>query len=270
MVDGLDPLVVIINDEKVYLSDLFQATRVADEMSLFSDCIRRRVIRQLAHQEGLSVDQEKLQAGVDEWRYEKGIERAAETDQWLTLRGLTLLDVAEEVEYQMLEDALIQKVTKNQIKPYFAQHLLDFEEIEVCWIQVSNEGIAEEIRVQVTEEGADFNFLARCYSEDEDTKPMGGYLGRLRRKQLPKGIAPLVFAAEIDDVVGPIRVGRKHALYWVQDIFSADQTEAVEREIGNILFSRWFRQQLRQTSVSIPLLESLNDKRTASDIILSG
>lgn len=269
MVDGLDPLVVIINDEKVYLSDLFQATRVADEMSLFSDCIRRRVIRQLAHQEGLSVDQEKLQAGVDEWRYEKGIERAAETDQWLTLRGLTLLDVAEEVEYQMLEDALIQKVTKNQIKPYFVQHLLEFEEIEVCWIQVSNEGIAEEIWVQVAEEGADFNFLARCYSEDVDTKAMGGYLGRLRRKQLSKGIAPLVFAAEIDDVVGPIRVGRKYVLYWVQDIFSADLTEAVEREIRDVLFSRWFRQRLGQASVSIPLLESLNDKRTASDIILS-
>ena len=169
---------------------------------------------------------------------------------------VTLDDVAEEAACGLLEQALAGKVAEGQIEPYFAQHTLDYDEAEVCWIHVSEEGVAEEIGMQVAEEGVRFHELARRYSEDEATRPAGGYLGRLRRDHLPKGVAPLVFAAKPGEMVGPLKVRRKHALYLVQEAFPATLTEAVGGEIGERLFRTWFKREMRRAQIAFPALES--------------
>jgi hypothetical protein len=251
-----EPVALVVNDEQVGLSDLLRSIRVADDVSLFERCARQRLIVQLARREGLGVRPEDLQAGVDEWRYQKRLERIEDTEVWLARRGLTLDDVAAEVERRLLRDALAQKVTEGQVEPYFTQHALEFDEAEVCWIHVGEKGTAEEIQMQVAEEGADFYGLARRCSEDEATRPAGGYLGRLRRAQLPKGIAPLVFAAEAGEVVGPVKVGKGYALYFVQQVYPATLNEAVRQEIKGRLFKTWLKREMRQAQIVFPLANS--------------
>ena len=263
MTEGADPVVAVVNDEQICLSDLLRSMGVRDDLSPLERCARQRLILQLAQQEGVEVRPEEVQQEVDEWRYRNRLERVEDTDAWLSQRGVTLDDVAAEAAHGLLEQALAGKVAEGQIEPYFAQHTLDFDEAEVCWIHVSEEGVAEEIRMQVAEEGVRFHELARRYSEDEATRPAGGYLGRLRRDHLPKGVAPLVFAAKPGEVVGPVRVRRKHALYLVQEAFPATLTEAVREEIKGRLFKAWIKREMRRAQIAFPIPGSPVDSETA-------
>ena len=255
--EGTDPVLIVVNDEHVHLSDLLRALQAADDLSLLHRCARQRLILQLALRKGLSVGPEDLQAEVDAWRYQNRLERVEDTDAWLAQRGLTLDDVARQVECRLLEASLAQKATEGRIEPYFMQHTLDFDEAEVCWIHVADEGMAEELRMQITEEGVAFHNLARRHSQDEATRPAGGYLGRLRRPHLPKGIAPLVFATAPGELTGPLKVEKGYALYLVQHIYPATLTGAVQQEIRNRLFKTWLKREMRRARIAFPFLESL-------------
>ncbi len=261
MSEGADPVVVVVNHEQVGLSDLLRSMQIVDDPSLFERCARQRLIVQLAHREGLSVSPEDVQTEVDEWRYQNRLERVEDTEAWLAHRGLSLDNLAGAAECRLLTDALARRQTEGRIEPYFVQHTLDFDEAEVCWIHVAHRGIAEELQMQVIEEGLAFCDLARRYSRDEATRPAGGYLGRLRRRHLPKGIAPLVFAAEPGEVVGPLKVGKGYALYLVQQTYPAALTEAVNQEIKNRLFKTWLKREMRRAHIAFPFLESLERER---------
>ena len=234
-----------------------------ERMNRVQRCAGRRLILQIAQREGVEVSQEALQREVDEWRYRNRLEQVEDTEAWLSQRGVTLDDVAAEVACGLLEEALAGRVSEGRIEPHFAQHALDFDEAEVCWIHVSEEGVAEEIRMQVAEEGARFHELARRYSEDETTRPAGGYLGRLRLRHLPQGVAPLVFAARPGEVVGPVKVRKKYALYLAQEIFPATLTEAVREEIRGRLFNAWLKHEMRRAQIAFPILESPMGSETA-------
>lgn len=257
-----DPVIAVVNGERVCLSDLVKSMGVGDESGLFERCARRRLVAQLAEREGLQVGPEALQAAVDAWRYGHRLERVADTEAWLKQRGITLCDVAAEVEYGLLEEGLAQRVTGGRIEPYFAQHTLDFDEAEVCWICVADEGAAEEIFMQAAEDGGDFHDFARRFSEDGATRPAGGYLGRVRRARLPKGVAPLIFAADPGSVVGPVKVAKGFALYLVQQVFPAALTASVRREIRARLFEAWLAREMRQAEVAFPFLEALKQAKT--------
>ena len=118
-----------------------------------------------------------------------------------------------------------------------------------------DEGVVEEIGLQICEDWADFYAMARQCSEDETTRPAGGYLGRLRRKQLPKGIAARVFAAEIGDVVGPEKVSGGYALYVLQQFYPAELNDVIRKEIRKRLFSQWLQREMRQADITYPVRE---------------
>jgi len=252
---GQDVVIACVNDEVLSLSQLVRQMGVADDLKFFDGYARGILIRQLAQREGVMATQEDLQRKVDEWRYQHRLERVEDTEDWLTQRGVTLQDVADDAETRRLEYLLSVQVTEGEIEPYFANHRLDFDAADVCWIFVRDEGAVEEIGLQICEEEADFYAMARQYSEDETTRPAGGYLGRLRRKQLPKGIAARVFAAEVGDVVGPEKVSGGYALYVLQQFYPAELNDVIRKEIRKRLFGQWLQRETHQANIHHPIWE---------------
>ena len=139
-----------------------------------------------------------------------------------TKRGITLQDVAEDAEVRRLEYLLSEKIAEGQVEPYFAQHTLAFDEAEICWIFHTDKGVIDEVNLQIREDGADFYAMARRFSQDAHTRLGSGFLGRVRRKQLPKGIAARVFVASPGEIFGPEKVSKGFALYLVQELLSGN------------------------------------------------
>ena len=55
MPQDIDPVMAIVNDERIGLTNLLRSMRVRDDLGLFERCSRRALVAQLARREGLSV-----------------------------------------------------------------------------------------------------------------------------------------------------------------------------------------------------------------------
>jgi hypothetical protein len=245
---------VIVNGEAHGLNRILRADRVSGGLCMFERYARRCLIAQLAEREGVLVGQGQMQTALDEWRYANDLERVEDTDRWLASRGVTLEDVAQHIECDLLSDALERRVTADRVEEYFAQHRLAFDRAEIYWIRASGADVLDEARTQVAEEGVDFGRIARARSEDDRSRPSGGYLGRLRREDLPKGIAPLVFGASPGGLVGPLRVPGGYGLYLVQSVYAAELDEGTQATIRSRLFNEWLAVEIRNARVEYPCL----------------
>lgn len=252
---------VRVNGIEVSLNQIVRQLGVADKLDFFSSFARRELVRQLAIREGVVVKPEDIQRDVDNWRYQYRLERVEDTEAWLVSRGITLGDVAEDAQARRMERALSDKIAEGRIEPYFAQHTLDFDEAEVNWIFHRDRGVIDEIGLQAIEEGGDFCAMAREFSQDERTRPAGGYLGRVRREQLPKGIAARLFAAAPGEILGTEKAPGGFALYMLQRNFPAILDDRVSNEIRNILFSQWLQREFQRAEVHYPIWESVKESR---------
>lgn len=247
---------VRVNGIDVSLKQVVRHLGVADNLGFLGEYARRELVRQLAEREGIHTKAEDIQRDVDDWRYRHRLERVEDTEAWLRSRGITLGDVAEDAQVRRLERVMSGKITEGRIEPYFAQHALDFDEAEVCWIFHKDRGVIDEIRFQIREDGADFCALAREFSQDERTRPAGGFRGRLRREHLPKGIAARLFAAAPGEIFGPDKAPGGFALYMLQRSYPARLTDRVISEIRHTLFSNWLQTEMQQADICYPVRES--------------
>ena len=248
-----DAILIQVNDTEVLLRDIVRQLGVADNLRFFDEFARRELIRQLARREGVCAAQEDIQRRVDEWRYQHRLEQVEDTGAYLTKRGITLLDVAEDAEVRRLEYLLSEKIAEGKVESYFAQHSLEFDEAEICWIFHTDKGVIDEVALQIREDGADFYAMARRFSQDARTRSGSGFLGRVRRKQLPKGIAARVFAASPGEIFGPEKVSKGFALYLLQERYPATLDERIAKEIRKYLFNQWLQREMRRADIRYPI-----------------
>ena len=251
-----DAMLIQVNSIAVSLHHIVRQLGVADNLRFFDEFARRELIRQLARREGVCAAQEDIQRKVDDWRYQHRLERVEDTEAWLTQRGITLQDVAEDAEVRRLEYLLSEKIAEGQVEPYFAQHTLEFDEAEICWIFHTDKGVIDEVDLQIREEGADFYAMARRFSQDAHTRSGSGFLGRVRRKQLPKGIAARVFAASPGEILGPEKVSKGFALYLLQECYLATLDERIKKEIRKYLFNQWLQREMQRADIRYPIWQA--------------
>ena len=248
-----DAILVQVNGAEVLLSLVVRQMGVADNLRFFDGFARRELIRQLARRKGVCAAREDIQRRVDEWRYQHRLERVEDTEAYLAKRGITLQDVAEDAEVRQLEYLLSEKIAGGQVEPYFAQHTLEFDEAEICWIFHADQGVIDEVDLQIREDGADFYAMARRFSQDVRTRPGSGFLGRVRRKQLPKGIAARVFAASSGEIFGPEKVSKGFALYLLQERYPATLNGRTKKEIRKHLFNQWLQREVQKADIRYPI-----------------
>ena len=248
-----DATLIQVNGIVVSLNRIVRQLGVADNLRFFDGFVHRELIRQLARREGVCAAREDIQRKVDEWRYQHRLERVEDTEAWLVKRGITLQDVTEDAEVRQLEYLLSEKIVEGQVEPYFVQHTLKFDEAEICWIFHTDKGVIDEIDLQIREDGADFYAMAREFSQDARTRSGSGFLGRVRRKQLPKGIAARVFAASSGEIFGPEKVSRGFALYLLQELYPATLNKRIKKEIRKHLFNQWLQREMQRADIRYPI-----------------
>ena len=134
----------------------------------------------------------------------------------------------------------------DKIGGYFFNNRSDFDSVRISVILVENENLANEIKMQIVEDGADFYSLARLHSIDESSKHCGGYVGQMTRKMLPTGIASMVFSANAGDVVGPFQKEWVWHLILVEEVIKANLDEDVREQIKEIIFYEWLSQFVKE------------------------
>jgi parvulin-like peptidyl-prolyl isomerase len=146
--------------------------------------------------------------------------------QWMRESNQTLLSIQEGIDMMLLNNKVRNAIPDSEIQAYFAEHQLELESVDLYSIRVDSEDKAAELRSQINEEGAPFHDLAVQHSQDEASRHLGGYVGRLRRSDMTGAVEAAVFKAGAGAVIGPIKTDKGWNLFKVAAIHKPTLDEA--------------------------------------------
>jgi foldase protein PrsA len=161
---------------------------------------------------GVTVSDKEIDTRLDalKQQYFQGDEEKFKAE--LDKQGLTVEQVRDQLRARMLSDkiykAVIDKVnvTDAEIKAYYDSHKAQYlqpESREVRHILVKDKALADQLYTKL-KNGADFEALAKKYTEDTASKADGGKLTAYKGKT----VAPFdkfVFSAKVGELSQPIK-----------------------------------------------------------------
>jgi parvulin-like peptidyl-prolyl isomerase len=216
--------------------------------SIVSEAIKRKEIIKKASELGLTVGDDQLQRFADNFRMARGLRSADETVEFLDTWGLSEEDFEAFCESSVMAELLVEFLATNvKIQDYFANNRAEFDLARVSGISVEKESLANELVMQIRDDGQDFHALARTHSVDEATKYAGGYMGMVSRSAFDPDMAAKVFNASPGDVIGPFRCGELFRILLVEEIIRADlKREDVRSAVKDAILAMWTSQFLKE------------------------
>lgn len=246
-------ILATVNGEPIDVADAVRLSNLHDGTFL-RDAIRNVLVRQYAEQQGIRNTDAELQLAADELRYARGLEAVDATEQWMRDNQQTTAAIQEGIDFMLLHNKVRNAISDSEVQAYYAEHTLDFETAELYSIRLGSESKARELLAQINEEGANFHVLAMAYSEDEQTRHLGGYAGRLTRAQMTGAVAAAVFAARPASVIGPIKTEHGWNLFKVAAIHRQSFEEAAGA-IRVTLMQQLTDRLLKTATITYPVLQ---------------
>jgi len=245
---------ITVNGESIDIKVAVRLSFLHDDDQFVQNTIEFMLVNQGAEKAGISNTDEQLQLAVDELRYQRGLESSEKAQQWLKESNLDLMVIQNGVSNMLLRNKLRNTISESEIEAYFAEHQLEFDRVELYSIRVDSEELAQELFAQITEEDANFHLLAMEYSQDEATRPMGGYVGKLTRSGMTGEIEAAVFKAQPGDVVGPMETEQGHNLFMVKNVYKASLEEEKDG-IQMLLFTQMLNKLRSEANIAHPIFE---------------
>jgi peptidyl-prolyl cis-trans isomerase C len=136
--------------------------------------------------------------------YKKALDKGIHNDRQAQLA--VALASREVLVSQLLEGIANEATADEALKKSYDEHKVQFSTpaVRAQHILVKEEALANELFAQVTDGGADFAALATQHSVDKGSAVKGGDLGWFEQGRMVKPFADAAFAADENQIVGPV------------------------------------------------------------------
>lgn len=246
---------VRINGDTILLRDVIQRARANGHLQFLNDAIAAAIVADAARQLNISITKEEAQKAANDFREKHRLLKAQDMLQWLEVRGLTVSDWQNSLEEEVLAEKFKSVRFDSKIDSYFAEHKLQFDQATIGRICASSENLAGELALQIREEGAVFEDVARKYSIDAKTKDTGGYVGRVTRRDLGAEASSAVFGGKAGSVQGPFKVGKEYRVFRVIALHPAILDDETRKVIKERMFREWLEDTKSKSNIEIPLFD---------------
>lgn len=204
----------------------------------------QRVISQTAREREITVTAEEIEAEANRQRRERGLEKATDTLLWLTEQLITPHDWEVGIQNHLLAQKLAEVLFAQDVEKFFAQNHLEFEQVILYQIVVTDEKLAQELYYQIEEGEISFYNAAYLYDIDSDRRHKCGYEGKIYRCALHPKIAAVVFSTPPNQLLGPLQTEQGFHLFIVEEFIPAELTSQSYEEILNKMFKHWLATEL--------------------------
>lgn len=231
-----------VGEDYLETGDLIRYLRLTLNWPVIQGLVKRTLIEQALDDHDIEVEEESLEARVEEFRAERGLLTAAETEAWLAERSLTTDDLYDLCEFAAGEELLKMKLFDDEkVRERFVFKRSDYDRVELYMIEVKSEDKARELAALVRD-GKSFFELARQHSENDETRKLCGYSGICTRSSLRPELESRIYGAERGDVLGPVKSLGSHYLILVEEFHPAELDQTTVETIRDELFSLWTRE----------------------------
>jgi len=217
------------------------------ELSLKEVCqqiLYQKIIELSAHKKRITVTSEEIQAEANRQRHEKRLEKATDTLVWLADQLVSPNDWEGGIHNRLLAQKLAKALFAEEVKRFFLQNRLEFEQVILYQIIVSSEKLAQELYYQIEEGEISFYDAAHLYDIDDNRRYKCGYEGKVYRWALQPDIATIVFSTPPKQLIGPIKTEQGYHLFKVEELIPAELTSQRYEEILNNMFQQWLVAEL--------------------------
>lgn len=238
----------------VAASDLIQQLRLSLAIPQIVAAVQRRqLIFATAKARRITVSAEHLQAEADRFRLEQQLLSPEQTWDWLCRHNLTLEDLELRLQENLLEQQLAEHLFADRVEAAFAETYLENCKYCLYELVVENADFAMELFYALQAEEVSFAALARIYGRSERLRRRAGYLGQLRRSELPPEISTAVVAAEPPVLLRPIQVSDCWHLIEVEKQIEPELDDQQRQKILHRLFEAWIHNSIADTEVTLAI-----------------
>lgn len=239
------------NGDEVSLQRALAWSAIEDDEPFLQMTAERAALIQVSIQAGIEISAEELQAAVDDFRIQAGLDSADETRRWLKANRMDESGLADACRLRVIRDKLLSAIDDAEVAAVYHDHAEEFETATLYSMTLATRKEAEKMADRLRDGAVNFHLAAMEHSIDEQTRPGGGYLGDLSRADLPEIIAVSVFSVDPGDIVGPLKTGPAYEIFLVER-FHKLALEEVEPVIRLEILSEQMEALLRRSVVLLP------------------
>jgi parvulin-like peptidyl-prolyl isomerase len=211
--------------------------------SISEKILLMRIIEDEAEQAGIKLAVSELQEAADDFRTRNGLIGVKNTETWLNLNQLSLDEFEAMIRLQLLKRKLQEVVLGDKVESYFYQHQLDFDQVVLSEVVLKSQELATEMYYAVREGELRFHEIVSKYAEDRESKYKGGYLGRIRRKDISSELSSVFSVTNPPQTIKPITMDNGCHLFWIEDLIKAELDQEIREEIQEQLFMEFLREK---------------------------
>jgi parvulin-like peptidyl-prolyl isomerase len=242
---------ISVNGESVDFKNAVLRSNFRDG-NFMRETVEDLLVRDYAKRNDISATDQELQVAADEYRYMRNLESVEDLERWLAKNHLTLEAAQDGIESILLRNKVMYAIPAKEMEAYFAEHQLDFERVELYSIRCENQEKAAEIGDLAREDPAAFHALAMEHSADEDTRPMGGFVGSVARNEVTGEIEAAIFGVAPGTVVGPVKTDKGYNVFKVGTPFKPTMEKELET-IRTALFESLLTRLRSEAKITISI-----------------
>ncbi|MGF1604006.1 MAG: peptidylprolyl isomerase [Thermosynechococcaceae cyanobacterium] len=216
--------------------------------------LAREIIVDQAIADIVCTEEEQEQARL---RFFEQNQLASEADLqvWLKQNEVT----PEQLQMLILRPVKLETFKRQmwgaQLGNHFLKQKQHLDQAIYYLIRTKNVAVAQELYFRLQEGEANFETLARDYSEGPEAQT-GGLVGPRELSQAHPKLAQLLRTSQPGQIFPPVRLGEWFLIVRLDKLIPAQLDLPTEQRLLNDLFNQWLQQQLQRVSLQLPPTET--------------
>ncbi|MGB7444057.1 MAG: peptidylprolyl isomerase [Coleofasciculaceae cyanobacterium] len=211
--------------------------------------IANKVVIAKAAELGIEVEKEELQKAADQFRFINQLQSAEDTWSWLEKHCLSVDDLEEIIQINLISSKLANHLFADKVEPYFFENQLNYAGAVLYEIVLDDEDLAMELFYAIEEGEMSFYEVAHQYIQEIELRRAGGYRGIVYRQQLKPEISAAVFTAKPTELLKPVVTSLGAHLILVEEIIQPELDGKLRYQILSTLFEEWIKRQMEHIEV---------------------
>ncbi len=241
-----------VDEQPISLKECLKYLQTSGKLQGFlGDVLRQYVLEQeLANREDLEINPAVVEQSVIDFRIQQQLTDPGVFQEWLNRNGSDYSTFHNQITSNFKSEKLKSVITEPKLQEYFIERKVFLDRVVLSRIIVEDQELADELKIQI-QEGTSFEQLAQEHSIADD-RVSNGMMGPVSRGTMPDHIRAAIDSSNPGDLVGPIAIENRWALFRVEQVLPATLDNAqLKQVLQNELFERWLAEKIQKMAVKL-------------------